>query len=85
MHKSCVRDGHEQMTVHAEQNVITDAARRGISVRGATAYITHYPCIHCAKIMAAAGIKTIKYLHDYHNDELVAEIFREAGIDVVKL
>lgn len=84
-HKSCVRDGHEQMTVHAEQNAITDAARRGVSVNGATAYVTHYPCIHCAKILAASGIKRVKYLHDYHNDPLVAEIFGEAGVKVVKL
>src|SRR5580704_4133633 len=41
-HVSRVRDGHEQATVHAEQNAITDAARRGISVDGAAAYITHF-------------------------------------------
>lgn len=84
-HTSCVRDGHEQLTVHAEQNAISDAARRGVSVSGAIAYITHYPCIHCAKILAASGIKTVKYLHDYHNDELVKRIFDEAGIEVIKL
>ena len=51
-HNSIVRDGHEQATVHAEQNAISDCARRGISCEGATAYITHYPCINCAKIIA---------------------------------
>lgn len=81
-HQSRVRDGHEQATVHAEQNAIADAARRGISVEGATAYISHYPCIHCAKILAAGGIQGIKYHWDYKNDPIVAELLAEAGIAV---
>lgn len=84
-HKSCVRDGHEQATVHAEQNAISDAARRGVSVNGSTAYITHFPCINCAKILAAAGVKSVKYLHDYHNDPLVFDIFKESGVEIIKL
>jgi len=84
-HVSRVRDGHEQATVHAEQNAISDAARRGVSLDGAIAYITHYPCINCAKIIAAAGISAVKYHYDYRNDELVAELLKEAGIAVTKL
>ncbi|MBC2603489.1 deoxycytidylate deaminase [Puniceicoccus vermicola] len=79
-HLSRVREGHEQGTVHAEQNAIADAARRGISVEGATAYITHFPCIQCAKILAAAGIRMIKYYHNYRNDPMVVEILEESGI-----
>lgn len=79
-HLSRVREGHEQGTVHAEQNAIADAARRGISVQGATAYITHFPCIHCAKILASSGIRQIKFYQNYRNDPLVAEILEEAGI-----
>lgn len=79
-HLSRIREGHEQGTVHAEQNAIADAARRGISVQGATAYITHFPCIQCAKILAASGIRMIKYYHDYRNDPLVVEILEESGI-----
>ena len=59
---------HEQATIHAEQNAIADCANRGVSTVGATAYITHYPCINCFKILVAAGIKEIKYLHAYKND-----------------
>lgn len=84
-HCSCVRDGHEQATVHAEQNAIADAAKRGVSVMGATVYVTHFPCINCAKILASAGVGKIKYLHDYHNDPLVAELLAEAKISVEKL
>ena len=81
-HKSIVRDNHEQATVHAEQNAITDCSKRGISCDGATAYITHFPCINCYKILASSGIKKIVYMHDYKNDELVNEI---SDIPLVKI
>jgi dCMP deaminase len=84
-HASRVRDGHEQATVHAEQNAICDAARRGVSLEGATVYITHFPCINCAKILAAAGISSIKYHRDYRNDELVKEILTESGVSLEQL
>ncbi len=84
-HASRVRDGHEQATVHAEQNAICDAARRGVSLEGATVYITHFPCINCAKILAAAGISCIKYHRDYRNDELVKEILTESGVQLGQL
>jgi dCMP deaminase len=83
-HESLVRDGHEQGTVHAEQNAIADAARRGVSVAGATAYISHYPCSNCAKILAAAGIREVKYHFDYDNDPLVAGLLADAGIRVAR-
>jgi len=84
-HSSLMRDGHEQATVHAEQNAISDAARRGSSVEGCTAYVTHYPCINCAKILASAGIAKICYRLDYHNDPLVKPMLAEAGIEIVQL
>jgi dCMP deaminase len=84
-HTPRVRDGHEQATVHAEQNAICDAARRGVSLAGATVYITHFPCINCAKILAAAGISCIKYHRDYRNDELVKEILTESRVSLEHL
>jgi len=84
-HESLLRDGHEQATVHAEQNAVADAARRGSSVEGCVAYVTHYPCINCGKILAAAGIAEIKYRLDYNNDVLVAPLLAQAGIRVLKL
>jgi dCMP deaminase len=83
-HHSCVRDNHELATVHAEQNAIADAARRGVSVDGSRAYLTHYPCIHCAKILLAAGIGQVTYHSDYANDPLVAEVFQWAKIPLLR-
>ena len=80
-----MRDGHEQATVHAEQNAISDAARRGVSLNGCTAYITHFPCVNCAKLLVASGIAEIKYLHDYHNDELCRKFFEDSGVKIAKL
>jgi dCMP deaminase len=83
-HRSVLRDGHEQATVHAEQNAIADCAKRGVSCAGATAYITHYPCIICTRLLIASGIKHIKYVHDYKNDELVEMFTTELGIPVTR-
>lgn len=84
-HESKVRDGHEQATIHAEQNAITDCAKRGVSTLGADAYITHYPCINCMKILCAAGIKNIYYIHDYKNDELVAYFSKISSVFISKI
>lgn len=84
-HVSRVRDGHEQATVHAEQNAIADAARRGSSVEGCVMYVTHYPCITCAKILASAGIAEVRYHSDYNNDLMVAPLLGDAGVKIVQL
>ena len=84
-HVSRVREGHEQATVHAEQNAIADAARRGSSVEGCIAYVTHFPCINCAKILASSGIAEIRYRRDYSNDPLVMPLLTDAGVKILQL
>ena len=78
-HISHVENGHEQSTIHSEVNAITDCARRGVSLDGATIYITHYPCINCFKTIVACGIKRILYLNDYNNYSLVKTLASECG------
>jgi len=84
-HISHVIDGHEQSTIHSEINAITDCARRGVSLDGATIYITHYPCINCFKAIAACGIKKIIYLDDYNNNQIVIQLAVDSNIEIVKL
>jgi len=84
-HTSIVRNNHEQATVHAEQNAICDCAKRGVSCQGATAYVTHYPCIICTRLLLASGINQIKYLEDYKNDELVKIFINQLNISIVKI
>jgi dCMP deaminase len=57
--------GHCITAVHAEINAICDAARRGVSVDGATCYCTDAPCIWCAKTVISAGIARIVYVRGY--------------------
>ena len=84
-HTSVVRNNHEQATVHAEQNALCDCAKRGVSCAESTAYVTHYPFIICARLLLAAGIKEIKYLEDYKNDELVKVFANQLDVSIIKI
>ena len=84
-HISIIEDGHEQSTIHSEINALTDCARRGVSLDGATIYITHYPCINCFKAIAACGIKKIIYLDDYNNNLNVSNLANNSNIEIIKL
>jgi dCMP deaminase len=84
-HKSIMRDNHEQATVHAEQNAICDCAKRGVSSADCVAYISHYPCIICCRLLIASGIKEIKYIEDYHNDKLVTYFTDQANVSICKI
>lgn len=84
-HKMVIRDNHNIGTIHAEQNAITDCAKRGVSCDKCVAYISHYPCFNCMKLMVSCGICEIKYIDDYKNDPLVNDLANEANIQIKKL
>ena len=67
--------------LHAEQNAIIQAATLGQSIEGATIYITHQPCIICAKMIINAGISRIVIRRGYP-DEMSRGMLREAGLKV---
>ncbi len=56
--------------VHAEMAAITDAARRGVSLQGATLYCTTFPCHNCAKHIVAAGIRRVVYIEPYPKSQV---------------
>ncbi len=70
--------------IHAEQNAIVQAAYSGISVNGATLYVTNQPCVLCAKLAINAGIVRIVFNGEYP-DELAMMLLSEAGVEVVRL
>lgn len=70
----CVR------TVHAEQNAICQAARRGIALDGATLYCRMTPCRVCAMLIINCGIKRVVCEKKYHAGEESEEMFKQAGI-----
>ena len=84
-HKMVIRDNHNIGTIHAEQNAITDCAKRGVSSDKCIAYISHYPCFNCMKLMVSCGICEIKYIDDYKNNPLVNDLANEAKIQIKKL
>jgi dCMP deaminase len=50
---------------HAEQNAILNAARIGVALKGATIFVTKFPCLACCNAIVQVGIKRI-YTHDKH-------------------
>ena len=70
--------------LHAEQNVLLQAALYGVSTRESSLYITNQPCIICAKMIINAGIKEIVFKGDYP-DKMSRDFLREAKIKVRKL
>ncbi len=67
--------------IHAEQNVIIQAALHGISLEGSTIYCTHTPCVLCAKMLVNAKIKRFVSFGKY-NDNAFISLFKEAGIEL---
>lgn len=70
--------------LHAEQNAIIQAALHGVSVKGATLYVTLHPCILCTKMLINAGIVQIFYCEGY-SDQLSIEMLEESKVKVTRL
>ena len=72
----CVR------TVHAEQNAICQAAKRGIAIDGATLYCRMTPCRTCAMLIINCGIKRVVCEKKYHDSAESEDLFSQAGINL---
>ena len=78
--KESGKDWEKCMAVHAEQNLIIQAALHGKCPKGATVYLWGgSPCVICAKILANAGIKEIHYDLEYP-DDLALDTLRRSKI-----
>lgn len=66
-------------TIHAEQNAIAYAARKGVSVEGAELYCTLSPCKECAKLIINSGIVSVYYWEEYRDPSGV-QLLKESGI-----
>ncbi|MDD5605153.1 MAG: dCMP deaminase family protein [Dehalococcoidales bacterium] len=69
--------------IHAEQNVIIQAALHGVSLEGATIYATHSPCVLCAKMLVNARIKGYVSFGDYSEGTFI-QLFKDAAISYRK-
>ena len=70
--------------LHAEQNVLLQAALYGVSTRDSVLYITNQPCIICAKMLINAGIKEIVFKGDYP-DRMANSFLKKAKIKIRKV
>ncbi|MDR1125776.1 MAG: cytidine/deoxycytidylate deaminase family protein [Deltaproteobacteria bacterium] len=70
--------------LHAEQNVIIQAAIHGVSLQGAAIYCTHQPCLICSKMIINCGIERV-YFGNPYPDEMAERFLREAGVEFRRL
>lgn len=73
--------------IHAEANMVAQAARKGLVLDGATVYVTLSPCYNCLKLMANAGIVAVYYEYEYGSkdtarDDHWAEVVKESPIKI---
>lgn len=72
------------LCLHAEQNAIIQAAYHGVSINGAGIYVTHQPCLTCAKMILNAGIRRVVFAGEYP-DPTAREMLEAAGVELVCL
>ena len=81
---TCEQDGvTKPEVIHAEANAISKLARSTESGRGAEMYLTHSPCIECAKLIHASGIGRVFYQTTYRSDAGI-EFLRDCGVRITK-
>lgn len=73
--------------IHAEMNAIIWAARKGISIEGATIYVTLEPCSECSKNLIASGIKRIVYAkpYEHNNSKIISKFLKDNGVKIEHL
>jgi dCMP deaminase len=70
--------------LHAESNAIAKLAKSNDSGEGADIFITHSPCIECAKLIYQSGIQRVFYGQDYRDDSGI-EFLKKSGVEIEKL
>ena len=69
--------------IHAESNAIAKLAKSTNSGVGGTMFITHSPCIECAKLIYQSGINTVYYSGEYRSNAGV-KFLEKSGVTVVQ-
>ena len=69
--------------LHAESNSISKLAKSNNSGLGSTMFITHSPCLDCAKLIYQSGINTVYYDADYRSNDGI-EFLIKSGVNVVR-
>ncbi len=83
IHEDGTTTSHCVRTVHAEQNAICQAAKRGVPIAGATVYCRMTPCRTCAMLLINCGVEKIYCEKKYHAGAESEQMFKKAGIKLV--
>ena len=75
-------EDHCVRTIHAETNAIIQAALHGVSTKGSTCYVTHFPCMNCAKVLVNAGITRLVYGVSYRKDPISVQFLEGANVEI---
>ena len=70
--------------LHAESNAVAKLAKSSESGLGATMFVTHAPCIDCAKLVYQSGIAAVYYKNDYRSTQGL-EFLTKSNVDVIKV
>ena len=70
--------------LHAESNAVSKLAKSSESGDGATMFVTHAPCIDCAKLVYQSGIDTVYYKNEYRSTQGL-EFLTKSNVDVIKV
>jgi dCMP deaminase len=79
-----MENDHCVATIHAEANAIIQAAKNGVTIDGATVYVTASPCWNCFKMIANGGLRRICY-GEFYRDQRIFEIAEKLGIELVHI
>ena len=70
--------------LHAETNAIAKLAKSNESGMGATMFVTHAPCLDCAKLICQSGISSVLYRNTYRSDDGIA-FLEKAGVTIERI
>lgn len=83
-----LQDHHEwskNCELHAEQNAIVHAAKTGICTNNSVLFTLLSPCIFCAKVILAAGVREVRYSQEYSRDLHGLQYLADHGVTVIRV
>lgn len=81
-HGCYIVDNHCVRTIHSEMNALLQCSKYGTPSAGSTIYVTHFPCLQCAKAIIQAGVERVFYAKDYRNNEYAIQLFEQSGVSL---
>lgn len=74
----------DTLVLHSERDIVSQAAYHGVSLKGADAYVTHFPCVPCASGLARAGIARLYFKEGYSRLESLS-VLQRYNVEVIRV